>query len=41
MKNGMCERPNINIVVLDGQSAKWDKIISPTMKNKLKKTHLL
>lgn len=32
-------RPNVNIIDLNGESAKQDKIISSIMKNKLKMTY--
>lgn len=41
MMEGVCERPNVNTVVLDGQSGKQDKIILSAMKNKLKMTQSL
>lgn len=41
MKERVCKRPNINIVVLDKQSAKQYKIILSVMKNKLKMTQSL
>ena len=35
MKDGMCERPNVNIVALEEWLATQNKVISSIIKNKL------